>query len=90
MPNEAKFAFTTNEITIALRNTQELAERVRDAMTANTTKAEREQIDRIIGAIAATREAALDIECPNPYYGFYTVDMDVLFGSGDGPGIEKK
>jgi hypothetical protein len=84
MANQTKFAFSTNPITIALRDTQDLAERVRDAMTAETPQSERDQINAIIKAIEATRAAAIKIDCPNPNYGIYTVDVDKLMGGSEG------
>lgn len=89
MPKIGTFAFTTNEVTIAVRNTLDLANRVQASMTKDTPPKERARLAAIITALTNVRKAANQINCPNPFYGFYTVDVDKLAAAGATPSKSK-
>jgi hypothetical protein len=75
-----QFAFTTNQLTIEIRNTLELAQKVKNAMAKDAPKEEKNRIKKIVNALIGVRVAANLVKCPNPYYGFYTVDEKKLRG----------
>ena len=72
------FAFSTSGLTVEIRKTAELARHVKNSLHADATPAERQRIDAIIQALNGVRQAAVNVYCPNPYYGFYTVDQDAI------------
>lgn len=73
-----KFAFSTSGLTAEIQKTSDLARHVKDSLHADATPEERNRIDRIVAALSVVRDAAIDVHCPNPYYGFYTVDEDAI------------
>jgi hypothetical protein len=75
-----QFAFTTNQLTIEIRNTLELAQKVKNAMAKDAPQKEKDRINTIVTALIGVRTAANKVICPNPYYGFYTVDEKKLRG----------
>ena len=75
-----QFAFTTNQLTIEIRNTLELAQKVKNAMAREAPQREKDRINSVVAALIGVRKAANAVNCPNPYYGFYTVDEDKLRG----------
>ncbi len=72
------FAFSTSGLTAEIRKTTQLAQHVKASLHASATPVERQRLDAIIQALNGVRQAALGVYCPNPYYGFYTVDQDAI------------
>ena len=68
------FAFSTGSLTAEIQKTIGLASHVQKSMHANATKEERQKIANIVQALKGVRAAAINVYCPNAYFGFYTVD----------------
>ncbi len=68
------FAFSTSGLTAEIQKTSDLARHVKKSLHADATKEERQKIDNIVQALNVVRQAAINVYCPNPYFGFYTVD----------------
>jgi hypothetical protein len=78
--NPVIYGFSTNALDREINNALTLARRVQGALDASAPTHERENIKKIIGALEKVAEAATDVECPNPFFSFFTVDKDKLMG----------
>lgn len=72
------FAFSTSGLTAEIQKTSDLARHVKQSLHADATPDERKRIDNIVKALSVVRQAAINVYCPNPYYGFYTVDETAI------------
>lgn len=78
------FAFSTNEVTLAIRKVTDLALHVQRSLHETASQTERDRIQAIIDSLVDVRTANNAIECPQPFFGFYTVDKSAIakFGAG--------
>jgi hypothetical protein len=84
MPNEAvSFAFTTNALHREIANALNLATRVQRALHEDAPEHEKMKLEAIIKALEGVVVAASGVECPNPFFSFFTVDKDKLISRAD-------
>lgn len=72
------FAFSTSGLTAEIQKTIDLASHVKQSLHADATKEEHQKINNILAALKGVRNAAINVYCPNPYFGFYTVDQAAI------------
>jgi hypothetical protein len=80
MPPSEKitFAFTTNALDREIANALKMARRVEKALHPDAPQAEKVKIQQIVAALESVAQASTDVECPNPFFSFFTVDKEKL------------